>query len=286
MQDLLRRNTAVMAGVWSLEVMPTGAASWRYRYQLHGQDREGIHRTLSRIVGLKEATHEAGRARSRRVPRPISLRGRSSSQKWRWRTATHRWQNSASATYAEVIAKDRKDANPDCSRYLEKEIYPAFGSKPLREVTAQDVQRLVFRKRDNGFPSSAAQLRNLLKRVFDYALVNAVLVTRQTRPHATPTRFITPRSGPVHGPCHRTKSGSTCQVLSRVEYPAAVQARPTHHPADSRSEVRAPSCSLGAHRLRSGRVDDTGSQLEDWQASHHLSQSTDPRHVRGTERTR
>ncbi len=36
-------------------------------------------------------------------------------------------------------------------RYLEKEIYPAFGSQSMRDVTNQDVQRLVFRKRDNGF---------------------------------------------------------------------------------------------------------------------------------------
>ena len=66
--------------------------------------------------------------------------------------------------FAEVIAKERKDAT-QLRRYLEKEIYPAFGNRPIREITAQDVQRLVFRKRDNGFESAAAQLRNLLKRI-------------------------------------------------------------------------------------------------------------------------
>lgn len=90
--------------------------------------------------------------------------------------------------FIEVIQKDRKDAT-QLRRYLEKEIYPAFGSMSMRDVTAQDVQRLIFRKRDNGFESAAAQLRNLLKRIFDYAVVCGLMTTNPT--HATPTRFIT-----------------------------------------------------------------------------------------------
>ena len=41
----------------------------------------------------------------------------------------------------------------------------------MRDVTVQDVQGLVFRKRDNGFEAAATQLRNLLKCIFDYAVV-------------------------------------------------------------------------------------------------------------------
>ncbi len=90
--------------------------------------------------------------------------------------------------FTEVIQKDRKDAT-QLRRYLEKEIYPAFGSMSMRDVTAQDVQRLVFRKRDNGFEAAAAQLRNLLKRTFDYAVVCGLVTINPV--HATPTRFIT-----------------------------------------------------------------------------------------------
>ncbi|MBB5327210.1 hypothetical protein [Tunturiibacter gelidoferens] len=59
----------------------------------------------------------------------------------------------------------------------------------MRDITAQDVQRLVFKKRDNGFESAAAQLRNLLKRIFDYAIVCGIVTSNPT--HATPMRFIT-----------------------------------------------------------------------------------------------
>jgi hypothetical protein len=58
-----------------------------------------------------------------------------------------------------------------------------------REVTAADVQSLVFRKRDNGQEAAAAEMRNLIKRIFDYAVVCGAA---QVNPAlALPTRFIT-----------------------------------------------------------------------------------------------
>jgi integrase len=90
--------------------------------------------------------------------------------------------------FKEVIQKDRKDST-QLRRYLDKENYPAFGSRSMEKVTAQDFQRLVFLKRDHGFESAAAQLRNLLKRIFDYAIVCGLVTVNPAL--ATPTRFIT-----------------------------------------------------------------------------------------------
>jgi hypothetical protein len=55
-------------------------------------------------------------------------------------------------------------------RYFVNEIYPPLGNRRLVEVTALDIQQIVFRKRDNGFEAAAAQIRNLFKRLFDYAI--------------------------------------------------------------------------------------------------------------------
>ncbi len=74
-------------------------------------------------------------------------------------------------------------------RYLDNEILPILGSKILKDITATDVQALVFRKRDNGQEAAAAEMRNLIKRIFDYALVCGAA---QINPAlALPTRFIT-----------------------------------------------------------------------------------------------
>jgi integrase len=90
--------------------------------------------------------------------------------------------------YKEVVLRDRKDPR-NIRRYLDNEILPALGSKVLSEVTATDVQAIVFRKRDNGQESAAAEMRNLIKRIFDYAIVCGAA---QVNPAlAIPTRFIT-----------------------------------------------------------------------------------------------
>jgi site-specific recombinase XerC len=72
--------------------------------------------------------------------------------------------------YREVVARDRKDAR-NMRRYLDNEILPALGGKNIVDVTATEVQTLVFRKRDNGQEAAAAAMRNLIKRIFDYAVV-------------------------------------------------------------------------------------------------------------------
>ena len=109
--------------------------------------------------------------------------------------------------FNEVILRDRK--NPiQLRRYLEKEIYPAFAGIPLRDVIAQDVQRLVFRKRDNGFPAAAADIRNLIKRIFDYAVVCGLVTINPA--HATPMRFTRART--------RTLSASEITSYLRVLY--------------------------------------------------------------------
>ena len=45
-----------------------------------------------------------------------------------------------------------------------------MGNRKLKEITALDVQALVYRKRDNGQPAAAMRIRMVLKQVFDYAI--------------------------------------------------------------------------------------------------------------------
>ena len=164
--------------------MPTGMASWRYWYQFKGKTEKV--RSARPMLSLKEARTKRDEMAT------LVFRGESPArQKQLGKVAlanAFTVRDFCERYFEEVIQKDRKDAT-QLRRYLEKEIYPAFGSVSMRDVTAQDVQRLVFRKRDNGFEASAAQLRNLLKRVFDYAVVCGLVTINPA--HATPTRFIT-----------------------------------------------------------------------------------------------
>ncbi|GAA4333197.1 hypothetical protein GCM10023144_24220 [Pigmentiphaga soli] len=46
-------------------------------------------------------------------------------------------------------------------RYLEKDILPHIGSKPVRNITAEDVSSVIWRKKEQGF--DAGQVRGVLK---------------------------------------------------------------------------------------------------------------------------
>jgi integrase len=169
----------------AIEVMPTGAASWRYRYQFRGKT-EKVSIGPYPLVSLKEARHKRDELAAM-VFRGESPARQKQLEKSALANATS-VREFAERYFTEVIQRDRK--NPiQLRRYLQNEIYPAFGSRPLREVSAQDVQRLVFRKRDHGFEAAAAELRNLVKRIFDYAIVCGLVAVNPA--HATPMRFIT-----------------------------------------------------------------------------------------------
>jgi len=68
----------------------------------------------------------------------------------------------------QVVRNWKKPAH--IRRYLDNEIYPALGGKPLKEITALDVQAIVYRKRDHGRIAAAMQLRGVMKQMFDYAI--------------------------------------------------------------------------------------------------------------------
>lgn len=68
-----------------------------------------------------------------------------------------------------IVAKDRRDATIP-RRYFDKAIVPAIGAKPARDVTAEDVRTIIWKKKkEGGFDAAAGSIRGLLKRLFDYA---------------------------------------------------------------------------------------------------------------------
>jgi integrase len=169
----------------SVEVFPSGSISWRYRYQLAGKTEKVA---LGRYPGvsLKDA-------RQRRDELALRVaKGKSPAAEKRTGTLAINGETTmkdfAERYYKEVILKDRKDP-AQIHRYFVNEIYPPLGHRRLVDVSASDIQAIVFRKRDNGFESAAAQIRNLFKRVFDYAIACQIVSLNPAL--ATPMRFIT-----------------------------------------------------------------------------------------------
>lgn len=170
-------------GLW-LEVFPLGGMAWRYRYRLNGR--------LEKIAIGKypQVSLKAARLKRDELAQLVAQGKSPAKQKQADRaglSSQTTMREFGERYYLERIKKDLKDPL-HLRRYLDKEILPVLGSKALRDITAMDVQTIVFRKRDHGFPSAAAQIRNLIKRIFDYAIVCQIVQTNPAM--ATPMRFI------------------------------------------------------------------------------------------------
>jgi len=150
----------------SLDVLPSGKMSWLYRYRLNSAYEKV---TLGRYPDLTlkaarakrdelaaqvaDGTSPAGEVKKARV----GIAGNVSVRKFGERY------------FNEQVVRNWKDTS-QIRRYLDNEIYPVLGDRPLKEITALDVQAIVYRKRDNGRVAAAMQLRGVIKQMFDYAI--------------------------------------------------------------------------------------------------------------------
>ena len=149
-----------------VEVFPTGGIVWRYRYRLNGKYEK---LTLGKYPAL---TLKNARLKRNEAAQQVAM-GESPAKKKQQAKVTGA-EDATVADFAErffkdIQSRDRKNVTMP-RRYLEKDILPHIGSKPVREVTAEDVRSVIWRKKSQGFDAAAGQVRGLLKRMFDYAL--------------------------------------------------------------------------------------------------------------------
>jgi integrase len=178
------RYTVTDARGLVLEVFPAGGMLWHYRYRLNGK-QERV--TLGRYPALSLKL-----ARSERDKREtmVALGQSPAEQKRLAKVAaadTTTVAEFGERFFKEVVAKDRQDMTSP-RRYFDKSVLPAIGSKPVREVTTEDVRAIIWRKKAEGFDAAAGELRGVLKRFFDYALTAGLATTNPVL--ALPMRHV------------------------------------------------------------------------------------------------
>jgi integrase len=169
---------------FSLEVWPSGAKSWRLRFM---QNRRRRRINLGRFPEMNLAAARAERDRLMQAIRagrsPAEQRRKEKREALRGLTV----KEFGERYVCEVVSRARKDAAP-IRRYLERDVYPAIGAMPVAAVQAEHVREIVFGIRDAKHGQAALAVRNLLKRVWDYALVCGVTTENPVR--ATLVKFI------------------------------------------------------------------------------------------------
>lgn len=167
-----------------IEVKESGVKSWHYRYTFNGkQERLVIGRYPD--LSLKDARQVRDESASM-VAKGISPKQEKENKK------TGKSEVLLFKTYGEcylvdVIAQDRKNTY-NMALYLNKDIYPFIGDIPLNMISTDDVRRVIWRKKEQGYDASANQVRGLLKRMFDYAVTLGMVNFNPVL--AIPTRHV------------------------------------------------------------------------------------------------
>jgi integrase len=168
----------------SLDVLPSGKMSWLYRYRLNGKQERvtlGQYPTMSLAEARRRRDINAGTVAKNLSPAEEKRQARENP------TVKRNLREFGERYYAEQVVPNWKDPK-NIRRYLDKEIYPSLGEKALENVSALDVQRLVYRKRDGGQVQAAIQLRGVIKRLFDYAIETRLVLANPAAMVAT--RYI------------------------------------------------------------------------------------------------
>ena len=53
---------------------------------------------------------------------------------------------------------------------MEKDFFREFGERPLQDITATDIQTVVYRRKKGAHSTAAIHIRNAIKRMYGYAI--------------------------------------------------------------------------------------------------------------------
>jgi integrase len=150
----------------SIEVNPGGAMTWVFRYRLNGRQtpvRLGRYPVISladarekRLQAEKLVTHGKSPAIEKNA-RKAGLSAQSTVAQFTDRFITER------------VRSVRKNS-AQIERYFHKQILPEIGALTIADVTPQHILKITDRIKGYGSPMAALQVRNVLKRFFDYAM--------------------------------------------------------------------------------------------------------------------
>ena len=167
-----------------IEVKESGVKSWHYRYTFNGkQERLVIGRYPD--LSLKDARQVRDESASM-VAKGISPKQEKENKKT-GKSEVLLFKTYGERYLADVIAQDRKNTY-NMALYLNNDIYPFIGDIPLNLISTDDVRRVIWRKKEQGYDASANQVRGLLKRMFDYAVTLGMVTFNPVL--AIPTRHV------------------------------------------------------------------------------------------------
>lgn len=161
-------NVADSDGLY-IEVRPSGSKFWRYRFWL-SSSKDGRY-TIGEypFVSLSEARKERDWAKSiaRKGLNPTTEKKNQQHQieiesKNTFMFIAKEWIEKKSISWSEGYKEQIEE-------YFERDCYPHFGNKPIREITPKDILLVMKKMEDRGSASTSLKVRQWCSAVFCYA---------------------------------------------------------------------------------------------------------------------
>lgn len=152
-----------------LEVKPTGAKLWRYRYRIGGKENlfalgdypavtlseaRTLHQEARKLV--KQGIHPS---HHRRAERLATLTANANT----FEAVARDWMNAAGSDWTPYYRRQ-------VTRFLEANVFPHIGDLPIRSVKAAHLLQIVKRVEERGAATVALLIRQWCSAIFRYAV--------------------------------------------------------------------------------------------------------------------
>lgn len=166
--------------------MPSGSKIWRFRYSLHGERQPtvtiGEYPTVTLVAARDRARKYAEIVAKGVSPVADAKKDRGSAK------LAYTLSEFAAHWIKEEISKKSAEYQRNTRRALDKDILPAIGNKSLNDVSPGDVLAICDRIKARGAPKMALYARNVLKRLYDFAIARQIATNNPAQ--ALVARFI------------------------------------------------------------------------------------------------
>lgn len=186
----------------SIRVLMSGTRTWQFRYRLGGKSHRisfGIYPEIT----LREARDLRDRARAKvakgECPRSVrESEGYSAAENTAsFAEVAERWQE---LRIGRLKSESRQGSVSQSQRYLNSEILPVIGGKPITEVTRAEVLKILRKIEARGALNVAEKVRTWLSQIFRHAIAEGHI---QLNPASDLDVVALPVPKPRHNPALR-----------------------------------------------------------------------------------
>lgn len=156
-----------------LEITPTGSKLWRLKYRVGGKEKKlalGIYPVIS-LLQARQRRDEARQQLAEGTDPGLhkkTIRAAQKADQLTFETLAREWYAYNSPRWAESTAYKAK-------LYLENDLIPGIGSRPVNSITRPDLVELVRSVEARGTLNAAGKIRQWLHQIFRYGLAKGAV---------------------------------------------------------------------------------------------------------------